>query len=671
MKNIETLIENFFSKKENILTESDLKEYVEKQFLTEEVFNSVKLVQYYDKWINQIENQLPFIVSDEDGEKKQVIIDKSFIDTLKQLNKDFTAIKDYFSPRGKYAKVIPGADGNKYSLNQFEKEVFTGKSVSVADLKEGLVAYFYSILSNKKGQQEVDNLVTALTTDKKVKVSLPLEVNIENVKIGSELASVLGEIKKANAGSYNAQNSYLLLNAVSCALGMDQLLKSTNSIIVDKVDSFNKIKAIARQITAGDPNKWNPSDLYIYPASFLPTIDKVLGEVQKTNALVSTAEGGEGKQTGLNELFSESEKSKIVGVSLKEEKAQYGKALGITKHAAALLNSKDIEQYNLEPESKKMILAISTNTVSVEDKAILEQQKKLKQQKIKAMNLLKGLGVLKVQISDMGLSESIDNLNFIEEIKLLSEAGLKFSNLIDRKYKDNFFKKITNQEPFTLISGESAIIDPKVLPTLSAAGTNVEKIKTAFRAGFPTTDGRVINLGSFDAASLASKEQTKLPTAPPVKTNYVNKEVDKTQADILDKLIKKYECYRFLEIFIRDFDKIKMMNSVLSTYKNPLLALTAYAVGLGGFNPTFYKVQAISDGSPAKITKFEGQEKLNMAANEATLEDFDNYAGFKFIFVTEMGLSEVGQPKLFQTSLNFKFKGSAQMSVEVYEFKEK
>jgi hypothetical protein len=671
MKDIEKLIENFFSKKESELAIDDLKNIIEEELLTEATFNTVKLVQYYDKWINQIQSGMPFIVTDDSGKKQEVVVDPSFISTLSSFNKDFTKIKEYFAPDGKYARVIPATDGKKYALSEFEKETFTKKTINLTDLKEGLVAYFYNLLSTKTGEQQIKDLVTAMTTDKKVSLKLPTSFDTDNVLIGPISGQIISLIQQANSGKFSAENNNTLLNSVSCALAMNTLLKSTKSVIVDRSAAYTAIRKIAGEITMGAPDKWNPADIYLYERSFVPKIESILGGVAKTKAVVTTTAENKIQQIGINELFSESEKQKIIAVSLKEQHAQHGKALSITKHAAAILKGKDIKEFSLEPGSKKTILALRDKTLNADDKAIEEAGHRLKDQKIKTMNLLKDLGVPRIHVSDIALVESIEQFGILEEIKYLSETGLKFSNLVDPKYKTNFLNKINNQEPFTLLSGEKVVVDPKVLPALQAAGTASEKIKTAFRAGFPTTDGRVINIGAFDSKSLVNKDAPSLPTSPAVKTNYINKEIDKTQSLMLDALIKKYECYRFLETYIIDFDKIKQMNSVMSGYKNPLLALTAYAVGLGGFNPTFYKVQGVSNGSQAKITKFEGQERLFMTSNKATLEDFDNYAGFKFKFVSEMGSTETGKPKLFETSLNFKFKGNAEMSIEVYQFKEK
>lgn len=670
MKDIEKLIENFFSKKENIISEQQLKEYVEKQFLLEaqKTFNVQQMIEYYNDWVEQVKAGKPFLVLD-NGEKKGVIVDPSFVNTLISIGGNYLVAKDLFAPGGSYVNIIPSTDGKKYKLSQFTKETFTGKVGAAGDIKEGLVAYFYGLLESSSGKKQINNLVTVLTTDKKIKISLPTEISTENILVGTSASMIVNEIEQINSGLINAKNSNLFLNAISSALAMNEILKSSSDIIVDKALTYNKIRNVASNITAGEPNKWNPADVFLYKRSFLPTIEKVLTEAERTKSIVTTTVEKKLDQVGLNELFSESAKDKIYAISLKEERAQHGKGLIFAKHASAVLKNSDIKIY--KTESKELLRALESGQASGDDKSISEWTKKLNDQKKLALAALKQVGVVQLQLTDLSIAESIDNIPIVEEIRLMFEAGLKFANLIDPKYKENFLNKISKQEPFTLLSGETVILDPEILPNLKAAGTNTEKIKSLFRAGFPTIDKqRVINVGSLDASSLASKTPAVLPSKPAVNKSFV-KNVDDNQTAILVRTIKKYECYKFLQMYIDQFDKIKKINTVMSRYANPLIALTAYAVGLSGFNPTFFKVQGASDGSMGKITKFEGQDRLVMTANKATLEDFNNYAGIKLIFVSEMGISDEGKPKLFNTSLNFKFKGNAEITVEVYEFKEK
>lgn len=136
----------------------------------------------------------------------------------------------------------------------------------------------------------------------------------------------------------------------------------------------------------------------------------------------------------------------------------------------------------------------------------------------------------------------------------------------------------------------------------------------------------------------------------------------------IDKYVKKYESYKFFFSLLQNFNQIKKYSKVMEQYNNPLLALTAYAVGLSGFNPTFYKVQAKANGSPGIVTMFEGQDRLVMSNMESKIIDEDTYAGFKFEFNTQMGFDKEGAPKLYSTLLTFRFRGGPDLTVEVYKF---
>jgi hypothetical protein len=99
-------------------------------------------------------------------------------------------------------------------------------------------------------------------------------------------------------------------------------------------------------------------------------------------------------------------------------------------------------------------------------------------------------------------------------------------------------------------------------------------------------------------------------------------------------------------------------------YDNPMLALTAFGVSLSGFNPTFKKVVASSDGSLASITDFKGRDSLSVSSNEAFLFDTPTKAGFNFSFLTIMG------EKAYKTTLDIRFAGGLSISIIVEEFHE-
>jgi hypothetical protein len=138
----------------------------------------------------------------------------------------------------------------------------------------------------------------------------------------------------------------------------------------------------------------------------------------------------------------------------------------------------------------------------------------------------------------------------------------------------------------------------------------------------------------------------------------------KSKEQELGNLVSKSTCYRFMSSYLNDFENLKQANEVMVKYDNPMLALTAFGVSLSGFNPTFKKVIASADGSPASVTIFKGRDSLNLASKEAFLFDTPTKAGFNFSFLTLMG------EKTYKTTLDIRFAGGLSISIIVEEFHE-
>lgn len=132
----------------------------------------------------------------------------------------------------------------------------------------------------------------------------------------------------------------------------------------------------------------------------------------------------------------------------------------------------------------------------------------------------------------------------------------------------------------------------------------------------------------------------------------------------LGNIVSKSTCYRFMSSYLNDFENLKTANEIMVKYDNPMLALTAFGVSLSGFNPTFKKVVASSDGTPASVTIFKGRDSLNIASKEAFLFDTATKAGFNFSFLTIMG------DKTYKTTLDIRFAGGVSISIIVQEFHE-
>jgi hypothetical protein len=138
----------------------------------------------------------------------------------------------------------------------------------------------------------------------------------------------------------------------------------------------------------------------------------------------------------------------------------------------------------------------------------------------------------------------------------------------------------------------------------------------------------------------------------------------KSKEQQLGNLVSKTVCYRFMSSYLEDFHNLKQANEIMVKYDNPMLALTAFGVGLSGFNPTFNKAVGFSDGQIASITQFRGRDTLEVSSDEALISDSIAKAGFTFSFLTKMG------EKRYKTTLDIRFAGGLSVSIIVEEFHE-
>jgi hypothetical protein len=105
----------------------------------------------------------------------------------------------------------------------------------------------------------------------------------------------------------------------------------------------------------------------------------------------------------------------------------------------------------------------------------------------------------------------------------------------------------------------------------------------------------------------------------------------------------------------------------MSKYKDPFLALTSFGVSLSGFNPTFFKVVALSKGAIGHVTEFKGRDSLKLESDSVATIDTPTKAGVYLEFFTKMGT------KKYRTKLDIReAKGGSSISIAIIvdEFKE-
>lgn len=467
---------------------------------------------------------------------------KQFLQTLIDTNADKAMLDALFKKGTRMIPVIPSTDGNKYSLNQLGKGVFTAKitkgglqGTETPDMKEGLVSYFFLV-----GTDGIEKAENKLKSKSDLELDLPTQI-IDPVYFGKKSALLV-----KNAITYLNENQLkdkkeigLYLNAISAA----KTCLSFNMNVVDRGNLFEMIRNVASKISMIEPDKWCPGDIYLYDANSKEAITEILAQSSELNNIVSIIEEGKIKEAGVNQLF-EGDSPLIHAISLKEEEALSGRA-------TAFLNVKNIQGKELSSKTFKF------------------------------------------------------DPEEIEVLKLYKDRTIPNADQLIEKYRQQYDE---NKQAFKS-SIASYGVDVK-----EGVGKKAQKIK--------------------------SPEQE------------------------LGNLVSKSTCYRFMSAYLNDFDNLKQTNEIMAKYDNPMLALTAFGVSLSGFNPTFKKVIASADGSPAGVTIFKGRDSLSIAAKEASLFDSPTKAGFNFSFLTLMG------EKNYKTTLDIRFAGGLSISIIVEEFHE-
>ena len=114
-----------------------------------------------------------------------------------------------------------------------------------------------------------------------------------------------------------------------------------------------------------------------------------------------------------------------------------------------------------------------------------------------------------------------------------------------------------------------------------------------------------------------------------------------------------YQKYASIKMF-------KFMVNALGTNENMFVDSAAFASGLTGYSPTFFKAKSNKSGAKAKIETFEGSGGLELVGNKIKIEDTNANAGVTFTFKVKnnvMGTAEV--------KMNIRFNGSTQATLEL------
>jgi hypothetical protein len=133
---------------------------------------------------------------------------------------------------------------------------------------------------------------------------------------------------------------------------------------------------------------------------------------------------------------------------------------------------------------------------------------------------------------------------------------------------------------------------------------------------------------------------------------------DAAAEDFSKKLVEfTYQKYASIKMF-------KFMVDALKVNENMFVDSAAFASGLTGYSPTFFKAKGNKSGSGAKVETFQGNGGLELVGNKIKIEDTNTNAGVLFTF--EVKNNVMGQAKV---KMNIRFNGSTQATLELLDVK--
>jgi hypothetical protein len=530
-------------------------------------------------------------------------------------------LNELLQERGIDSIELPQAQETRYLQEDLE-------GTNTPDFKEGLVIYFTAQSSQ-----------TLKSIEKKLQTGtgqLKLSTNINKQYYGSKAADLVqiaiahlskNELSKKDVSFYN--------NALSIAKAIQDLYK--RPVQADRGIQFESIRKKALELVnmLGDnislsvPDKWCPADIYIY------NTDGV------AEAALSAQSLNIGK-TSLNSQFQSKYKETsegILGISLKEEKAQAGKA---TSFKGVLDRDEDYPEMPVD-KNLKLLLETTYNL----GQSLISKDKKLAIGYFAVAYTL--LNKIKIQAAPSA------ELLKTQILQTLTDT-LGEENLSAAYNRGGSFDKDKTRKLFAQLN----LTDIKV-----AAG--YESTVKQFYTEIKQVCENKYNKSRDTFINTLKEQEYQLPENTP----------DTTRMSP-ETLLKKASCYDTAEYIITGMNtsdalKIPPGYQTIAEQKNAFVALTAYAIGMAGISPTFVKMVGNSKGAPASIDTFYGSGFLNLDEEAGVkITDTTEYKGFYVEFITKVTIEadeKAAVQKRYSVALDFRYAGD-QLNIEVSELKQ-
>lgn len=522
------------------------------------------------------------------------------------------------------------AEAPKKKLSQTAKTApSTIENANTPEMKEGLVIYFSSC---------TDGVLTAaenkvLDSSNSEVLSLPFPKHSE-VYGGKSFQLVTEAIKFLNENSITANNSRLYLNAISIAKYIRNEFGILPETSIDRGDLYTKIRehAIdlihAKYALPADEDKWCPADIYIY------------NQTNIGQQAIRSDELNIGK-TSLNSLFSTKfgKGYGIVGISLKESKAQAGKA---TSFKQILTRDSDYpDALTLKPEEKTSLeLLYNLNILFSKDTAKLTPKLRI------------GYVAEAARIISSKKLKNVTELFDSLDTTLKNTFGSEYSKIFGAR---GGFNKNVARSVFESLKLKEVRYDSRLESLVRAYDTQ-----------------------SRASAMQAYTKSKKVFTDTLKRLNF-NQPSGGADVDKMDSetLYKKASCYLVADFLLSGLNAEKLhipsgYTSIIKQ-KNAFVAMTAYAIGMAGISPTFFKlVGSDNRGGHAHMEPFYGDGFLNLDdKSEVRIVDTTKYKGFFVEFFVNVTLTENKSEKIktkYKVTLDFRYAGD-QLNIEVSELK--
>lgn len=517
-----------------------------------------------------------------------------------------------------------------YSKEETIDESTTLRETNTPEFKEGLVVYFSALPSNKLKLVE-EKLSKPEDKQKKISLSEPDSDKLYGAK---SYGLVIDAVKHLSNDIVKTSEKSFYYNALSVAKKLQEIFKGP--LEADRGDyTYSKLRNKAVQLIkdgyqmALTADKWCPADIYIYndggsPAKMLNAESLNIGD-DSFNAYF---------QPDIKNI-----KDGLIGISLKEEKAQAGKATSFFK----TLERK--ENYPEAPKlsgNSKYVLSIAYNF----DQAVKSYGK----------DSQKAIGyIATAHASAEILSEKLKDADVVKNDLLnILKTTFGASDLKSIKNARGRYDKDTTRELFVKKNLKSFVIP-------SSVQTNIDKLFNSVRKKIETeyTNARKQFLNVLTKSNMEVPVQT-----PDLKSMG------------METVLKKTSCY-MVASWVLDGINSKKLNippvyqSIIKE-KNAFVAMTAYAIGMAGISPTFFKMVGSSKGGTAHVETFYGSGFLNLDEKQSVIiGDNPGRKGFFVEFITAVKLEEKKGSKpvsRYKVSLDFRYAGEA-INIEVSELK--